>query len=184
MRILIAEDDLTSRTILDTLTGAFNRRTILHGLAKELSRAKRKGTTVSIGLCDIDHFKMVNDRYGHQVGDEFLCDLVCTIQNNLRDYDLVGRYGGEEFLVVTPGSQECKGERLYERLCECVKRNEIVTNKGRIVITVSIGVMGGTGNSTVETMLAAADAALYQAKKNGRNCVAYADQGIKEDQLP
>jgi diguanylate cyclase (GGDEF)-like protein len=175
-----ARDALSHEAMHDPLTGVFNRRAILNTLDKELARARRDAMKLSIGLCDIDHFKMVNDRYGHRIGDEVLCAFIRCIQENLREYDHIGRYGGEEFLVIAPGSQGLKEEGLYERLCNRVARNEIITQAGHISITVSIGVAGGTAAVTADAILADADAALYKAKKNGRNCVAYDGQNSKE----
>ncbi|MCX5814476.1 MAG: diguanylate cyclase [Proteobacteria bacterium] len=165
----------------DPLTGINNRRAILDGLANELSRARRNGRTVGIGMCDLDHFKQINDSYGHQAGDEVLCGFTRIIQDSLREYDLIGRYGGEEFLVVTPEFGGLMLERVYERLCERVAKSPIHTRAGDISITVSIGVSSGTGDDTVDALLNEVDTALYQAKKDGRNRVSYADPQIMED---
>ena len=159
----------------DPLTGALNRRAILDILSKELNRAKRRNTKLSIGLCDIDHFKLVNDKYGHQVGDDVLCSFIKAIQNTLRPYDLLGRYGGEEFLLVMPDSTMSAEEGLYERLRAKIADNKMMTRSGGVSITVSIGITSNTGNETIETMIAKADAALYRAKENGRNQLAFAD---------
>jgi diguanylate cyclase (GGDEF)-like protein len=179
--LLEARDALAHQAMHDSLTGIFNRRAIMETLQKELSQAKRENGRLSIGMCDIDHFKRINDTYGHQVGDEALCAFVRRVKSNLREYDHVGRYGGEEFLVIAPGSVWHPGEGLYERLRAKVAEGNITTQAGNIMITVSIGVAGGTGASTVDDLLAAADAALYRAKNNGRNGVAYADQKGLED---
>lgn len=108
---------------------------------------------------------------GHQAGDEALVAFTRRIQGGLREYDCVGRYGGEEFLVIAPGSMGKGDKSLYERLRAKVAEAEIATNAGAISLTVSIGVAPGTGQSTVDAMLSAADAALYQAKAGGRNRV-------------
>ena len=158
----------------DALTEILNRRAILDRLAKEISRAKREAGSLSVGMCDIDHFKNVNDKHGHQAGDEALVAFTRCIQGRLRDYDSFGRYGGEEFLVIAPGSKEHGAESLFERLRAGVAAAEITTNAGTLALTVSIGVAPGTGQSTVDALLATADAALYQAKAEGRNRVAYA----------
>ncbi len=165
---------LAHEAMHDPLTGVLNRRAILNNLQAELSRLKRMGGTLSIGMCDIDYFKQVNDRFGHQVGDEVLCHFTRTIQQNLRDYDLVGRYGGEEFLVVACGSTGTAQEGLYQRLCLQIAKKTMIADRENGNITVSIGVAGGTGTSTVNELLEAADSALYQAKKEGRNRVVYA----------
>ncbi len=169
-----AKNALAHEAMHDALTGIFNRRAILDGLSREISRAKRQGSALSIGICDIDHFKQVNDRHGHQVGDEILRGFTQIIQQNLRECDLLGRYGGEEFLIIASGSSGAPQEMLYERLREAIAVTPIPTRAGDISITVSIGVAPGGGDSTVDALLAAADTAMYRAKSMGRNCVTYA----------
>jgi two-component system, cell cycle response regulator len=169
----VAKNALTHQAMYDSLTGILNRRAILETLQKEMCRAMRQGSALSIGMCDIDHFKLVNDNHGHQTGDDVLCGFVHTIQNSLRNCDFIGRYGGEEFLIVAPGS--LGGEDvLYERLRARVAEQGINTRSGEISVTVSIGVVRVTAASTVDDLLAAADAALYHAKNSGRNRVVYA----------
>jgi diguanylate cyclase (GGDEF)-like protein len=174
--LLEARNSLEYQAMHDPLTGIFNRRAILDRLKAEISRAKREGGRLSIGMCDLDHFKKVNDTCGHQAGDEALVAFTRCIQANLRDYDCVGRYGGEEFLVIAAGSRGQNEDALYERLRAKIADAVIKTKAGDISITVSIGVAPGTDQSTVETLVAAADAALYRAKANGRNRVAYVIQ--------
>ena len=159
----------------DPLTGALSRRAILDNLTKELIRAKRRNTRLSIGLCDIDHFKLVNDKHGHQAGDDVLCSFVKVIQNTLRPYDLLGRYGGEEFLLVLSDSTISAEEVLYERLRAKIVDNKIMTRSGEVRITVSIGITSSIGDDTADAMIAKADAALYRAKRNGRNQLVFAD---------
>jgi len=159
----------------DSLTGALNRRAILDNLTKELIRAKRRNTKLSIGLCDIDHFKLVNDRHGHQVGDDVLCSFVKVMQNTLRPYDLLGRYGGEEFLLVMPDSIVSAEEGVYDRLRAKIAGHKMITRSGEVSITISIGITSSTGDETADAMIAKADAALYRAKENGRNQLAFAD---------
>ncbi|MBC8440691.1 MAG: PAS domain S-box protein [Deltaproteobacteria bacterium] len=162
----------------DPLTGASNRRAILDRLSGELVRAKRGNLKLSIGLCDIDHFKHVNDKYGHQVGDDVLCNFVKTVQNTLRPYDLVGRYGGEEFLLVIPELPASSGlveERIYERVRARIADHKMVTRSGEVGITISIGITSRSGDETADAMIAKADAALYRAKENGRNQLAFSD---------
>ena len=172
--LLEAKNALAHEAMHDALTGALNRRAILDRLSKELKRAERTNSGLSIGLCDIDHFKQVNDTHGHQTGDEVLREFADTLQRNLRCYDLVGRYGGEEFLVITPDSTEQAQEELYERLRVKIEGLRIATKSGEVRVTVSIGVAGANGVATADTMVAAADAALYRAKDEGRNRVVYA----------
>ncbi len=157
----------------DALTGILNRRAILEQLARELARALRQGVSLSIGMCDIDHFKEINDRFGHQAGDDVLAAFARCLQANLREYDYVGRYGGEEFLIIATASTAQDDDGLYERLRQQVAALEVKTKAGNISVTVSIGTAAGTGKSTVDALLAEADAALYRAKAAGRNRVVY-----------
>jgi len=172
--LLEARDALAYQAMHDFLTGILNRRAILDRLKQEISRAGRDHGSLSVGMFDIDHFKNINDTYGHQAGDETLLAFTRCIQDGLREYDCVGRYGGEEFLVITPGSMGLNKESLYERLRARIAGAVITTNAGIVSLTVSIGVAPGTDQSTVDALLAAADAALYQAKAGGRNRVVYA----------
>lgn len=171
--LLEARNALEFLAMHDPLTGVFNRRAILDRLKAEISRAQREGGTLSVGMCDLDHFKKVNDTYGHQAGDDVLIAFTQCVQAHLRDYDCVGRYGGEEFLLVAAAPKGQIEGNLYERLRAQVADTEIEMKTGTISITVSIGVASRTGQSTVDTLLAVADAALYQAKADGRNRVAY-----------
>jgi diguanylate cyclase (GGDEF)-like protein len=174
--LLETQAALAHQATHDALTGIFNRRAILDRLSEELSRAKRENGELSVGMCDIDHFKNINDARGHQAGDEALVAFTQCLQSLLREHDCIGRYGGEEFLVIAAGPHGRIEEGLFERLCVRVAETEIGTKTGPVSITVSIGVARGTGQSTVDALLAAADEALYQAKAGGRNRVAYAGQ--------
>jgi diguanylate cyclase (GGDEF)-like protein len=157
----------------DALTGVLNRRAIVEVLSKELRRAERSGKGFCLGLLDIDHFKAINDTFGHQAGDEVLVGFTVRLQQNLREYDHIGRYGGEEFLIVAP--IDCGGPEtgLCERLRVAVAHESIATSAGALPITVSIGVAAGGSAQTAESVIAAADAAMYEAKRAGRNRVAY-----------
>jgi len=180
-KLIEAKDALTHEAMHDPLTGALNRRAILAGLEKELKRSRRKASRLTIGLCDIDHFKRVNDTYGHLAGDEVLRRFTQAIQGNLRAYDLLGRYGGEEFLVIAPDSTQSYEKQLYERLRECIADTRTPTDSGEVGITVSIGVAGLDSGTSVDTLLAAADTALYKAKRHGRNQVWYASADMRND---
>lgn len=166
-----AKEAVLHEAMHDPLTGILNRRAILDVLRKEIFRSDRSGIPFSIGLCDIDRFKRVNDRYGHQTGDDVLCGFVRAVEGELRAYDRIGRYGGEEFLVVAPDSSGEGAERLFERVREAVALKGIETRSGLVPVTVSIGVVSGRGDSDVDALLAAADDALYRAKNTGRNRV-------------
>jgi diguanylate cyclase (GGDEF)-like protein/PAS domain S-box-containing protein len=160
----------------DPLTKAPNRRAILNKLSRELNRAQRRNLNLSIGLCDIDHFKHVNDNHGHQVGDDVLCSFVEVVQKALRPYDLVGRYGGEEFLLVIPDSTGLDDKKIYERVRAKVAEHKVAARSAVVSITISIGIARNSrGDETADELLAKADDALYRAKENGRNQLAFAD---------
>jgi two-component system, cell cycle response regulator len=169
--LLEARNALAHQALHDPLTGVYNRRAIDNVLCQELARAQRENVGLAIGMCDIDHFKRVNDTYGHTVGDEALCGFVHRLKRHLREYDHLGRWGGEEFLVVAPGITEKGSGGLYERLRAAVADDPLPTRAGNLSITVSIGVAVWSGKETEDELLSAADYALYQAKGQGRNCV-------------
>ncbi len=169
--LLETQEALAHQASHDALTGLFNRRAILDQLGKELARALRQGGRLSVGMCDIDHFKEVNDRLGHQAGDEVLVAFARILQACLREYDYVGRYGGEEFLIIASNPSAQGVDVLYERLRRQVVETGIQTRAGEVSLTVSIGTAAAAGPATVDQLIAAADTALYQAKAEGRDRV-------------
>jgi len=176
-RELIQARDAQARDAArDFLTGVMNRRAVVHALETELHRAGRHGGRLTVGLFDIDHFKEINDTYGHQAGDEVLCGLVRIVRGSIRQYDLLGRFGGDEFLVITPGSPTSPQAGLFTRLCALVAAKPFDTHVGALSITISIGVVEATGASTVDAVIASVDKALYRAKHLGRNRVAYSGE--------
>ena len=178
-KLVEAKNALAHEATHDPLTGILNRRAILDALSRELSREQRQSNGVAIGIFDIDHFKKINDTYGHPVGDEVLCGFVHLLMSNLRPYDYLGRFGGEEFVMITPGIREgIELKMLYERLIDVIANNQIPTKAGNISITVSIGVAIWSVNEKVDELLTAADAAMYRAKREGRNRVCLADRRI------
>jgi diguanylate cyclase (GGDEF)-like protein len=137
-----------------------------------IRRALRAGAPAAILLVDIDHFKRVNDTYGHLAGDELLAVMAATLQQNVRTCDVLGRFGGEEFVAVLPGAGEQEACRIAERLRERVRALSVPARAGRMTVTISIGVAAlGQGGSELFELLAAADAALYRAKRSGRDRV-------------
>ncbi len=176
-----AKERLAHEAMHDSLTGVFNRRAILEALPRELTRADRQYSNLSIGLCDIDLFKSINDLFGHQVGDEVLKGVVQILRCNLRQYDLIGRYGGEEFLVIAPSSTENPAFALYERLCKSVSDSVIAARQQEVRVSISIGVAATGGQRRMDDLLAEADAALYKAKADGRNRVRYASRDLAEN---
>ncbi|MFH2006359.1 MAG: diguanylate cyclase [bacterium] len=163
--------------ITDELTGLMNRRQFFSLAEREFSRARRYGYPLSVVMVDVDHFKQVNDTHGHQVGDEVLAEIARRLAGALRDVDVLGRYGGEEFAVVLPdtGTKDAP-IGLAERLRRCVADEPIVTGAGAISKTVSLGVAQlRTQDKDLTKLLARADAALYEAKEAGRNRAVFAD---------
>lgn len=172
--LIASREDLAYQATRDPLTGMFNRRAILDHLDKELAHAGRHGELLAVGMCDIDHFKKVNDTYGHQTGDEVLCGLTTLFKESLRQHDTVGRMGGEEFLVVSTMQTGADCRLLFDRVRQLVADSRISTRSGDLAITLSIGVAIAGINATVDNLLEAGDLALYQAKDEGRNRVVLA----------
>lgn len=154
----------------DVLTGLYNRRFLTDLAERELALARRTGRSLGVVLLDVDHFKAINDRHGHAVGDTVLIRLGERLQGLLRTTDLLGRWGGEEFLVLLVDSDVAGGERAAERLCAGVAASPIPTSAGPVSVTISCGVAIGEGAGCVlEQLLRRADTGLYEAKEAGRN---------------
>jgi len=147
---------------------------------KEIARAVRSGVPFSVAILDIDHFKKVNDTYGHQVGDDVLVWLARVAQKSCRAYDSVGRYGGEEFLLIFPGCASEQAWSVLERIRNSIASDPVATRSGQVRITVSIGYTVYREGFEVHVLLGEADAALYRAKKEGRNRVVSAVSGEVE----
>ena len=160
---------------MDPLTGMLNRRGFAEATSRVIEREANAGRPVTVLIFDIDHFKSVNDRFGHQAGDEVLKLFATIVLNVLRITDLSGRIGGEEFAAFLPCSLE-EGVIAAERVREAFEGSGIMVEDGPVDTTVSIGVAGGPAGTELEVLLAAADAALYQAKRNGRNRVEAAEE--------
>jgi diguanylate cyclase (GGDEF)-like protein len=169
--LMVAGAELLFRATHDSLTGISNRGVILDVLRRERSRQVRGNGSFGIVLLDVDHFKQVNDTHGHLCGDAVLQEVVHRITATVRAYDTVGRYGGEEFLVVAPSSDASNVLGLAERIRRAVEAHPISTDAGEISITVSLGAAVSSGAAPVdpEVMLGTADEALYRAKEGGRN---------------
>jgi len=171
--LIVARDQMKELASHDTLTGLWNRGEIFRLLDKELERSLREKYSVTVVMADLDHFKRINDTYGHLAGDSVLRHIADRLRISLRQYDTIGRYGGEEFLIVVP---DCDGEQavaLAERVRLAVGSAPINTPDGMLDVTLSLGVassqqFSGAGS---EQLVGAADAALYRAKLGGRNRV-------------
>jgi diguanylate cyclase (GGDEF)-like protein len=164
----VFEAELTRLAVTDPLTGVWNRRHAMEALAIDLSEARRYGMPMSIVLLDIDHFKGVNDTCGHQAGDRVLVALTTALTAELRESDLLARWGGEEFLVVVRHGSLEDASRLAERL-RIVAQEQDVDGVGRV--TLSAGVAELRADETLDDWLGRADRALYAAKEAGRNRV-------------
>ncbi|MCA6120653.1 GGDEF domain-containing protein [Bradyrhizobium sp. WSM 1704] len=160
---------------IDPLSGMLNRRGFSEACARVIEREATAGRPVTVMIFDIDHFKSINDRFGHPAGDEILKLFSAVVVNNLRISDLSGRIGGEEFAALLPCSLE-EGVLVAERVREAFESSNIVCEEGAVDTTVSIGVAGGPAGTELEVLLASADTALYQAKRGGRNRVEAAEE--------
>jgi diguanylate cyclase (GGDEF)-like protein len=167
--------ELERLATLDPLTERFNRRTI-EGLGRrEVENATRRHSAVAVALLDIDHFKQINDQHGHAAGDMALRSTMAAIEQNLRDRDILGRYGGDELIVVMPDTDAEQAAVVCERLREMLACLRCAVESARFDLTVSIGVASARGEGAdFERLVNAADTALYKAKRLGRNrtCVA------------
>ncbi len=178
LRLLDLEDNLVqAREVMrfkathDNLTGVWNRGAILETLEREISRSKREGPSLGILIADLDLFKSVNDTYGHPAGDAVLREVSKRMQSDIRPYDAVGRYGGEEFLILLPG---CDGRATLskgDRMREAISQELITTHAGDLKVTMSVGGIATADwpHETPSQILQMVDSALYRAKKEGRN---------------
>jgi diguanylate cyclase (GGDEF)-like protein len=171
-RLVLAKDALRREASRDGLTGLWNHKAILEILDRELLRAERDGTAVGVIMADVDHFKIINDTRGHGAGDLALRIIASAMAAVVRPYDSVGRYGGEEFLIVAPGCGLVETWELAERMRSHIAAcSIIVAGEAKVNVSLSLGIATGQSASDAEKLLHAADAALYQAKSAGRNRV-------------
>ncbi|MBD2296758.1 PleD family two-component system response regulator [Anabaena sphaerica FACHB-251] len=156
----------------DPLTGVWNRRYLLMIAEQEIKRSQRYNFSFAVLLMDIDHFKKINDTYGHNIGDEVIIFMTKTVLNHLRQPDCFGRFGGEEFVVLLPETDIDEGVIVAERIRENINNESIAVEGQQVSITVSIGVASySLGDKTIDAIIQRADQALYQAKNQGRNRV-------------
>lgn len=161
---------IESRT--DELTGLANRRYFMEMLNTELSRSQRYDTPLSLAILDIDHFKHVNDTFGHDAGDRVLCELGKILVRELRTFDGIGRLGGEEFAILFPNTSAENAKLACQRLIATIRSEEVITDEGTIRFTASFGLTDADSDTPdSRALLKAADKLLYQAKGEGRNRV-------------
>jgi two-component system, cell cycle response regulator len=178
IRLLDLEDNLVEareamrfKATHDALTGVSNRGAILETLDREIIRSRRERLSLGVLIADLDHFKVVNDSYGHLAGDDVLREVSRRMQSEVRPYDSVGRYGGEEFLVLLPGCGNAETAEKAERLRRAISEQPFETQSKSLNISMSIGAVatGDWPKDVANQILQMADAALYHAKERGRN---------------
>ncbi len=171
--LLDAQEALRRQATTDDLTGLSNRRVVLEQLDRELRRAKHEKKPVAVAMADIDLFKDINDRHGHPAGDAVLRQVGRWLQLELREYDSIGRYGGEEFLFVLPGCDEASAQIAMERVRSRVASTPALWEGLMLPVSLSVGIAWThPDNLSAAALVAGADDALYRAKKLGRNRVA------------
>ena len=161
----------------DGLTGVANRRFFLQMASHELERCRRNHSSLCLSMLDVDHFKGINDTQGHQIGDLVLRHLTAAISRKLRSYDLIGRYGGDEFIILFPDTRLHEAASSLERLHHLITTGDF-SDCGGVAYTISVGLAAASphqDNMTLEDLIAKADKALYQSKERGRNCVTALD---------
>ena len=168
-----AYHEIEHQAMHDSLTGLLNRRAVFSDLEQELSRTQRKSEPLSLIMADLDHFKSINDTYGHQAGDAVLEETARRMHECVRPYDRIGRIGGEEFMIVLGDCNSTEGLEIAERIRRSIGDRFFEFDGKKITVTVSIGVAATVTNQTFEKnlLVSAADKALYQAKREGRNTV-------------
>ncbi|SLM31530.1 putative diguanylate cyclase (GGDEF domain protein) [Desulfamplus magnetovallimortis] len=170
-------EQLTNAATIDPLTGCYNRREFESQIKKAVATAKRQNTSLSLFMFDIDHFKKVNDTYGHQAGDTVLKEVAALVQKNIRSNDVIARYGGEEFIGILPATEKRKAMELADRLRQAIEAKTINTDVSPINVTASFGVAtitpyyDTTDFSDILDLIEEADSMMYKAKLNGRNTV-------------
>ncbi len=185
-RLVEARESMRFQATHDVLTSLWNRGVIVELLSREVVRSRREKCSSAIMMCDIDRFKAVNDQFGHAAGDDVLREVARRLHSSVRSYDMVGRYGGEEFLVVLnkcdPGSAVSRAENLRNTVA--AKPIVLATNSLKVTISVGVALSIDFPNRSADEILHAADMALYDAKASGRNCVRLAKPGIlaREDE--
>lgn len=177
-QLAAAREALQHQATHDSMTGALNRPAIAEALSRELSRTARSGATLAVFLVDLDHFKLINDRFGHHAGDIAIVAACTRMQDCVRAHDYVGRYGGEEFLAVIPDADEATALQIAERMRGRISMYPVLYNGNTILVTATIGVALSHAGDTPELLLRRADLALYCGKGQGRDKVHLATQDM------
>ncbi len=178
-QLLAAQEALLDQATHDPLTGLWNRPAVCGALERDLARARRENAPIGVLLADFDHFKRVNDTYGHDTGDDVLREAARRMLSVVREYDTLGRYGGEEFLIVAPGCTADAAAGLGERIRRAIADEPISAGRNALAVNVSLGAAASSdGFAASVSLIQAADQAMYKAKKAGRNRVEIADGAI------
>jgi two-component system, cell cycle response regulator len=184
-RLVEARESMRFRATHDLLTSLWNRGVIMELVSREMQRSFRENSCTAVMMCDIDHFKQVNDQHGHSAGDDVLREVARRLQHAVRSYDMVGRYGGEEFLVVLNRCEPSSALARAENLRSAISGRPIQAMGKTLAVTVSVGLALSTDfqNCDADEVIRKADTALYAAKEAGRNCVRIArPEGEPADQ--
>lgn len=159
----------------DTLTGVASRRSVMQTLKETLDQSRHHAECTGLILLDLDHFKAINDRHGHRTGDEILQVSAARIRSSLRSIDTVGRYGGEEFLIILPAAGKASSKSIAERVRRSLSADPINASGVPVRVTASQGIAISNGSEDTQTVIERADSALYAAKRAGRDCIVSAD---------
>ncbi|MBU4533204.1 MAG: GGDEF domain-containing protein [Eubacteriales bacterium] len=172
-----ANNKLQHMVVTDELTRVHSRKYLFSRLGEEIASAERTGNKLSVIFFDVDGFKQINDRHGHRTGDQVLVQVVSKISTMLRPYDIMARYGGDEFVILVPGTNQVQARDAAERIREHVSNSILEVDGNRLKITLSMGIAtldrlpSESPEKAADRLLSAADERLYQAKRQGRNCV-------------
>jgi len=171
-RIIELEDNRLKLASYDSLTKLWNRNKILEFFKEELERCRRENQSTGLIMVDIDHFKRVNDNYGHFIGDKVIIEVARRLKKSIRRYDKIGRYGGDEMLIILPDCNSTNVKKIAERLRQGVSEKKIKTGNDSLKITISAGATSSdiSSFSSGDELIQISDKALYSAKKAGRNC--------------
>jgi diguanylate cyclase (GGDEF)-like protein len=164
-------EEMSRMAITDALTGIMNRRGITVGLLDAMAQAERYRTPLTVAMADIDRFKEINETYGREAGDHVLRDVAAILSEALRMPDKVGRYGGEEFLMILPHTTLAQGRKIADRIRASVSKWEFDLGAKKVHLTISIGLCQFKAGEDLEQLLSHADQALQEAKRGGRNLV-------------
>jgi diguanylate cyclase (GGDEF)-like protein len=178
-----ARENMRFKATHDALTSLFNRGVIMELLGREISRSRRERVPTAILHCDVDHFKNINDTHGHLIGDEVLQEAARRLLLSVRSYDYVGRYGGEEFLIIMNNCDPVSAPRRAEEIRRSLSDTPVQTAVGPLLVTMSMGVhqTQNWGARTVEELLHEVDSAMYAAKAAGRNRISFTKPDISSD---